>query len=152
MFLSIPGDMFSQLLRRLSAPAPPARPESQAALAALLVRVARADGAYAPDEATQIDRVLGARFALSPFAAAALRVEGEMLEANAADTVQFTRALKDTVPLEERADLMETMWSVVLADRARAAEEEAVMRMVASLLGLSDRDSALARQRAAREN
>lgn len=143
--------MFSQILRRLSTAAPPARPESQAALAAMMVRLARSDGVYAPDEAAQIDRVLGARFALSPFAAAALRAEGERLEANAADTVQFTRALKEAVPLEERAELMETMWSVVLADGARAAEEEAAMRMVASLLGLSDRDSALARQRAAQD-
>ena len=141
--------MFSQLLRRLAAPAPPARPESQVALAALLVRLARSDGVYAPEEAAQITLVLAARFAMSPFAAAALRVEGEALEANAADTVQFTRALKDAVPLQDRAGLMQTLWSVVLADGARAAEEEAVMRMVASLLGLSDRDSALARQRAA---
>jgi uncharacterized tellurite resistance protein B-like protein len=141
--------MFSQLMRRLSTPAPPARPESRVALAALLVRLARADGVYAPDEAAEIDRVMAARFALSPFTAAALRAEGEALEAEAADTVQFTRALKDAVPLEGRAALMETLWSVVLADGARAAEEEAVMRMVASLLGLSDRDSALARQRVA---
>ena len=141
--------MFSQLLRRLAASAPPARPESRVALAALLVRLARSDGVYAPEEAAQITLVLAARFAMSPFAAAALRVEGEALEANAADTVQFTRALKDAVALEDRASLMQTLWSVVLADGARAAEEEAVMRMVASLLGLSDRDSALARQRAA---
>lgn len=141
--------MFSQLLRHLSAPAPPARPESRLALAALLVRLARADGDYAPSEAAQITLVLAARFGLSPFTAAALRIEGEALEANAADTVQFTRALKEVVALQDRASLMQTLWSVVLADGARAAEEEAVMRMVASLLGLSDRTSALARQRAA---
>ena len=141
--------MFSQLLRHLSAPTPPARPELRVALAALLVRLARADGIYAPGEAAQITLVLAARFGLSPFAAAALRVQGEALEADAADTVQFTRALKDAVPLEDRTGLLQTMWTVVLADGARAAEEEAVMRMVASLLGLSDRDSALARQRAA---
>lgn len=141
--------MFSQLLRRLASPAVPARPESRVALAALLVRLARTDGVYTPGEAAQIDRALAAWFGLSPFATAALRVQGEALEADAADTVQFTRALKDAVPLEVRTSLIETMWSVVLADGARAAEEEAVMRMVASLLGLSDRTSALARQRAA---
>lgn len=140
--------MFSQLLRRLSTPAPPSRPESQVALAALLVRLARADGVYAVTEAAQIDRVLAARFALSPFAAAALRAQGEALEADAADTVKFTRALKEAVPLEDRAALMQTLWSVVLVDGTRAAEEDREMRMVASLLGLSDRDSARARQRA----
>jgi uncharacterized tellurite resistance protein B-like protein len=142
--------MFSQLMRRLSAPAPPApRAESRLALAALLVRLARVDGVYTPAEAAQIDRLLSGRFGLSPFAAAALRSDGEVLESVASDTVQFTRALKDAVPLEDRAALMETLWSLVLVDGARAAEEEQVMRMVAKLLGLSDRDSALARQRAA---
>ena len=141
--------MFSQLLRHLAAPAPPSRPESRLALAALMVRLARADGVYAAEEAAQIDRLLAARFALSPFAAATMRREGEVLEADAADTVQFTRAIKDAVPLEDRADLMQVLWSVVLADGARSAEEEQVMRMAAGLLGLSDRESALARQRAA---
>ncbi|MGQ0565130.1 MAG: TerB family tellurite resistance protein [Gemmobacter sp.] len=142
--------MFAQLLRRLSAPAPPAaRPDSALALAALLVRLARADGVYAPEEAAQIDRMLARQFALSPFAATALRAQAEAFEAAAADTVQFTRALKEAVPLEDRAALMQVMWSVVLADGARGAEEEQLMRMVSSLLGLTDRDSALARQRVA---
>ena len=141
--------MFSQLLRHFHSPAPHARPESRLALAALMVRLARADEIYATAEAAQIDRLLAARFALSPFAAAALRTEAEVLEAGAADTVQFTRAIKDAVALEDRADLMQALWSVVLADGERTAEEEQVMRMAASLLGLTDRDSALARQRAA---
>ena len=78
-------------------------------------------------------------------------IEAEALEAEAPDTVRFTRALKEAVPLEDRAALVEAMWSVALADGARDAEEDQLMRLVANLLGLGDRDSALARQRAARE-
>jgi uncharacterized tellurite resistance protein B-like protein len=141
--------MFSQLLRRLTAPLPaPPSPESGLALAALLVRLARADGLYTPAETAGIDRVLSDRLGLSPFAAAALRARAEVLEAAAADMVRFTRALKDAVPLEDRAALMECLWSVALADGTRTAEEDQMMRVTASLLGLSDRDSALARQRA----
>ncbi len=143
--------MFDALLRRLSGPAAalPA-PEARLALAALLVRLARADGRYTPEEARRIDRVLAARHALSPFAATALRAEAEALEAAAPDTVRFTRALKDAVPLEDRAGLVEALWTVALADGTRSAEEEQVIRLAASLLGLTDRDSALARQRAER--
>ncbi|MEO9822535.1 MAG: TerB family tellurite resistance protein, partial [Paracoccaceae bacterium] len=36
---------------------------------------------------------------------------------------------------------------VVLADGTRAKEEDALMRLVANLLGISDRDSAIARQK-----
>ena len=43
---------------------------------------------------------------------------------------------------------MRALWQVVLADGARDAEEDALMRLLASLLGVNDRDSALARQRA----
>ncbi len=141
--------MFDALLRRLAGPpAPLPGPEARLALAALLVRLGRADGSYGHEEAARIDRVLAARYPLSPFAAASLRVEAEQLENEAPDTVRFTRALKDAVPLEDRAGLLEALWSVALADGVRDADEEQVIRMVAPLLGLNDRESALARQRA----
>jgi uncharacterized tellurite resistance protein B-like protein len=142
--------MFASLLRHLtqSRPDPLGAEDVQVALAALLVRVARADDTYAQAEATRIDRVLAERFALSPFAASALRAQGEALETAAPDTVRFTRALKAAVPLEDRAGLLTALWSVALADGARDQDEEALIRTVAPLLGLSDIDSALARQKA----
>ena len=144
--------MFDALLRRLAAPAP-ALPETEAhlALAALLVRLARSDGDYSAVEVARIDRVLAQRHALTPAAAAALRSEAETLETEAPDTVRFTRALKNALPLENRADLVQAMWSVALADGQRDAHEDRLMRLVSNLLGLSDRDSALARQRAAQQ-
>lgn len=144
--------MFASLLRQLTQPQSGrlGADDVQVALAALLVRVARADDAYAQAEASRIDRVLAERFGLSPFAASALRVQGEALETEASDTVRFTRALKAAVPLEDRTGLLTALWSVALADGARDQDEEALIRTVASLLGLSDVDSALARQRAGR--
>jgi uncharacterized tellurite resistance protein B-like protein len=138
------------LLRRLLAPDPARLPEpdAQLALAALLVRVARSDGLYAAEEVERIDRVLGLRHGLDPFAAAKLRTEAEEVEREAPDTVRFTRALKDAVALEDRAELMTALWSVALADGLREAHEDRLMRLVANLLGLTDVDSALARQRA----
>ena len=145
--------MLEAILRRLSGqdPAPLPPPDARLALAALLVRVARTDGFYAAEEVERIDRVLTARYGLSPFEATALRAQAEGLEQAAPDTVRFTRALKDAVPLEDRAALVEALWSVALVDQTRDADEDALIRMVASLLGLTDRDSALARQRAVRE-
>jgi uncharacterized tellurite resistance protein B-like protein len=142
--------MFASLLRRLSQPQPDrlGADDVQVALAALLVRVARADDTYAEAEARRIDRVLAGQFALSPFAASALRVQGETLEAEAPDTVRFTRALKAAVPVEDRAGLLTALWAVALADGARDQDEESLIRTVVPLLGLSDVDSALARQRA----
>ena len=70
-----------------------------------------------------------------------------MLEAEAPDTVRFTRAIKDAVPYEDRMGVIEALWDVVLADGARDDEEDAMLRLIAPLLGVNDRDSNLARQR-----
>lgn len=141
------------LIRRLMAPEPSRLPEPDAelALAALLVRIARTDGLYAAEEVERIDRVLAHRHGLDPFAAAKLRTEAEELEREAPDTVRFTRALKDAVALEDRAELMTALWSVALADGMREAHEDRLMRLVANLLGVTDVESALARQKAERE-
>ena len=142
--------MVLDLLRRLASPQPIPLPEPDArvALAALLVRIARADGHYAPEEVARIDRILATRYDLSPFEAVSLRRDAEEVEAEAPDTVRFTRALKDAVAYEDRAHLVETLWQVVLADGIRDPEENALLRTVAPLLGVTDQDSALARQRA----
>ncbi len=141
--------MFSDLLRGLLAPAP-ARlpdPDSRRAMAALLVRIARADGDYSEEEIERIDRILARRYGLSPFDAVALRREGETFEQMAPDTVRFTRAIKDAVDYDHREGVIEAMWEVVLADGVRDTEEDTLLRLVANLLGVNDRDSNLARQR-----
>ena len=142
--------MFEGLLRRMTAPQPDPLTEddSRLALAALLVRVAKADGEYARVEIDQIDRVLAARYGLGPFEVTKLRAEAETLEQEAPDTVRFTRAIKDAVPHEDREAIMEALWTVALADGGRDHEEDALMRLVAPMLGINDRDSAHARQRA----
>ena len=142
--------MFADLLRRLTTPEPGdfTEPDARLALAALMVRVARSDGNYEMVEISRIDRILMQRHDLDAWGAAALRKEAEDLEAEAPDTVRFTRAIKDAVPLEERISVIEALWSVVLADGERDQEEDGLLRLLVNLLGIADRDSALARQRA----
>ena len=141
--------MFGDLIRRLTEPEPAPLPDTDArlALGALLVRVARTDGDYAAEEIARIDRILLRRYALSPFEATALRKDAEALEAEAPDTVRFTRAIKDAVPYEDREAVIEALWDVVLADGTRDHEEDALLRLIAQMLGINDRDSNLARRR-----
>jgi len=143
--------MFADFLNRLIQPQPQrlSGADSNLALAALLVRVARADGHYDAGEAARILSVLRERYDLDEAAGLALRAEAEVLEAEAPDTVRFTRAIKDAVPYEDRADVIEGLWSVVLTDGHRDHAEDTFLRLVANLLGVSDVDSALARQRVA---
>ena len=145
--------MFADFLRRLTQPEPAQLPDQDArlALTALLVRVARSDETYDDDERTLIDKIAAGRFGLSPFEASALRREAEQLESEAPDTVRFTCAIKDAVPFEARLGVIEALWQVVLADGTRDEAEDALLRMVAPMLGISDVDSAMARQRVTRE-
>ena len=71
-----------------------------------------------------------------------------MIEAEAPDTVRFTRTIKDRIELADRHDVLAAMWEVTYADGERSADEETLVRLVAGLLGINDRDSGLARQRA----
>tara|TARA_B110000037_G_scaffold120756_1_gene137979 strand:- start:3733 stop:4152 length:420 start_codon:yes stop_codon:yes gene_type:complete len=118
------------------------------AMAALMVRIAKSDDDYAVAECERIDAVLSVLYSLSTSEASALRLQAETLEADAPDTVRFTRAIKEEVPYEERFDVVRALWQVVLADGERDHEEDALMRLLASLLGVNDRDSAIARQQA----
>ncbi|MDE3078757.1 MAG: TerB family tellurite resistance protein [Paracoccaceae bacterium] len=141
--------MFADLLRSLLAPEPHRLndPDARLALAALLVRIARVDGEYSDVEITRIDRILSRRYGLSPFDAIELRHRAEELEAQAPDTVRFTRAIKDAVDYDHREGVIEALWEVVLADGTRDTEEDSLLRLLANLLGVNDRDSNLARQR-----
>ena len=142
--------MFGEFLKRLTAPTPEQLPNSDArlALTALLVRIARSDGHYDSSEKAQIQSVVGQRYNLGQSDAQDLLQDAEALEAEAPDTVRFTRAIKDAVPYEDRLGVVEALWSVALADGARDDAEDAILRLSAKLLGVNDRDSALARQRA----
>ena len=64
--------------------------------------------------------------------------------------MQFTRLIKEAVPYEERIGVVEALWRVAVADGINA-DEHGMMRLVANLLGVSDQDSALARQRVLRD-
>jgi uncharacterized tellurite resistance protein B-like protein len=141
--------MFGEFIKRLTQPDPTPLPDADArlALTALMVRIARADGRYSAAEVARIDSICARRYGLDSMGATALRAQAEALETEAPDTVRFTRAIKDAVPYDARLDVIEALWEVVLADGTRAHEEDAMVRMATGFLGISDRDSAIARQK-----
>ncbi|MDO5632155.1 MAG: TerB family tellurite resistance protein [Paracoccus sp. (in: a-proteobacteria)] len=142
--------MFRNLLSRLFSDEPLPRPlaseDAEVAVAALLVRVARADDHYTAAERERIDRVLARRRGLNPEEATARRLAAEMIEAEAPDTVRFTRLVKERIALDDRIGVIAAMWEVAYADNQRSAGEESLIRLVAGLLGVTDRESAVARQ------
>ena len=141
--------MFGSFLKSLLEPQaePLHDDDARLAMTALLVRLARADNEYAAAEIHRITQVIMARYELAEPDAIALRETAETLEQEAPDTVRFTRAIKDRVAYEDRIAVVEALWQVALADGNRDAEEDALLRLVVSLLGVTDVDSASARRR-----
>lgn len=121
--------------------------DARLAIASVLVMAARADDHYEATEEAMIDRTLMARFKLSAAEAKGLRQQGEEAEAEAIDIYQFTRAIKDAIPHDDRLAIVEELWRVILADGMRDPHEDSLMRQIVDRLGLSPMDSALARQK-----
>ena len=122
--------------------------DARLAITALMIRVARSDADYTKAELNNIISLISARFKLSNDEANELIKEAELVEEQAPDTVRFTKSIKSAIDFDDRIAIIEDLWSVVLTDSFRDTNEDALIRTVVSLLGVSDKDSAFARQRA----
>ena len=142
--------MISNFLRSILSeqPNPVSGEDANIALAALLVRIAKSDSQYDTSEVETIKRVLIKQFRMSEEKSISTIKIAEQMEAEAPDTVRFTRALKNTIPYESRRQIIEGLWQVALADGARDSQEDAIIRLAAKLLGVTDVQSAEARKSA----
>ena len=122
--------------------------DARLAITAFMIRVARSDDDYSKAELNNIISLISARFKLSNDEANELIKEAELVEEQAPDTVRFTKSIKSAIDFDDRIAIIEDLWSVVLTDSFRDTNEDALIRTVVSLLGVSDKDSAFARQRA----
>jgi uncharacterized tellurite resistance protein B-like protein len=122
-------------------------PCAELATAALMVEAAMTDGVYADVEHDRIMEILTESFKLSQADAEAMLSQAEDLAEQAVDHHRFTKIVK-ALPHEQRMVMMTHLWSVALADGERDAHEDALLRRLAPLLALSDRDRAAARQAA----
>ena len=120
---------------------------SNSAIAAILVRAAKTDNEYTESEKKLIDHLLANNLNISKEDARILRLRGQELEMEINDNVQLTRIIKQDIPYEDRHQLIEQLWSIVLDDNNRTPEENKLMRVLTHLLGISDVNSAKARSK-----
>ena len=141
-----------RLFAAAGSPAPAPSPENavnelQLAAAALLAEAAMCDDGFDDAERTAIRGLVAGHFGLSESEAAALV---EAAEASAADSnhlMGFTRVIKDNYSPEERIELIEMIWEVVYADGVLHDYEDSLLRRIAGLVYVSDRDRGDARKR-----
>lgn len=117
------------------------------AASALLVETAIMDGQFDDAERGTITRLLGARFSLSAEDAEALVAEAEAAVAESHQLFRFTKAINDHFSPEQRVELMEMLWEVAYADGVIDAYEENLLRRIAGLIYVTDRDRGSTRNR-----
>ena len=116
------------------------------ALTAIFIRIAKLDGNFDSSEQKKIKELVKKRFELDEEKTESVLNMAAKLEGQSNDNIQFTKIIKERVAYEERFNLLKDSWVLVMADGKRTYEEDGFMRLFSSLLGLSDKDNALARQ------
>ena len=122
--------------------------ELRLAAAAILVEAALTDGREDEREFALIRRVLADQFGLGAAETERLVERATEIAHHSVDWNRFTRVLKQGFDAGERLWMLEMLWQVVLADGELHAWEDTLVRQVAALLGIDDRERAMARQRA----
>lgn len=153
--LYAPENELDQMLKRLQSlfqsPAAPgtdnAFDDIKIATAALLVCAAMMDTKLGEDERLQIGEILRRSFELTDDETEDLLELGEQAEGDAVDLFGWTRTLKDAYDADERLRLVEGLWEVVYADGVLHEYEANLLRRIAGLIYVPDRDVGFARQR-----
>ena len=115
------------------------RNDVELALAALLVELARADFVENPEEFAEI-RDLLARYLQAPERVDALLNEAAHRADRAVSLHEFTRQLNLELSEPQKLEVVEMLWRVSLADGRIDAHEGHLVRKVAGLLHVRERD------------
>lgn len=131
-----------------SAPAPAAdADELNLAVAVLLVEAARMDEDFGPEERATIAGLLEERLSLPAEEARELMASADEVAEEMGDLWSFARVVKDRFSEDERIGMIEMLWDVAYADGELHHYEANLLRRIAGLIYVSDRDSGLARKR-----
>ncbi len=126
--------------------------ELQLAVAALLLEAAIVvDGQFDENERDTILHMLEHRFGLSPADAQGLLATAKQRVEGSAQLFRFTSTINSRLPRERRVEVIEMLWQVAYADGVLDPLEDSLLRRVAGLIDVSDRDRGDAKLRVLRD-
>lgn len=125
-----------------------ARDDLELAVAALLIEAARMDSVFGAEERALIERLLAKRFALDPADLKTLVDEAQHKVENSAQYYPFTSLITRRLECAQRAEIIEMLWRVAYSDGVLDPHEDMLIRQIAGLIHVPDRERGLARQRA----
>ncbi len=141
--------MFHQLMNFIKAPETARPADLRTAVAILLVEAAFRDDTFAPEERAAIARLLIEKFGLSKEECAQLLAASEAKVQHMVQLQPYTHAIFEQMAPQERVAFIEMLWEVAYADGVLDPEEDAMIRKIAGLIYVEDRDRVMARKRVA---
>jgi uncharacterized tellurite resistance protein B-like protein len=141
--------MFEAILKFLSDPAPAhlLADQPQLMVAALLVEAANRNDRFPEPERRAIRRILSERYPLDDLQLDQLLASADRLAEESVQLFRFTDGLCKRLDPEQRVRVIEMLWEVAYADGVLTADEDSLIRQVAGLLTVPDRQRGEARQR-----
>ena len=121
------------------------------ATAVLLLEIAHADGEVSPEEKALIRRLLEDEFDLDNATRRELLQMAEETRRESVDLHEFTTQINHNFSQPEKEQIIESFWQLAFADGRLDAHEEAMMRQLGHLIGLSQRQLIDAKLRARRQ-
>ncbi len=126
----------------------PNEQDIQLAAASLMFELIRSDGSVDDVEIEQLGTILCSHFNLKEADVDALIDDAKNSAEEAISLHGFTRKICDSWNNEQRVQLIENLWVLALADQTIDAHERHLVRKVAGLLYLTDRQINVAQETA----
>lgn len=144
--------MIDRLLRLLdgreSPNTTPSDEDLRIAVAALLVETARMDQSFEDAERAVIASLLTKRFGLPAASVSSLIKRADRRASDLVQYFPFTHNINQMMTQQEKTEFVEMLWRVAYADGVLDPHEDQLIRQIAGLIHVPDRDRMLARKRA----
>jgi len=121
--------------------------EYKVACTALLCEAASMDGVFDDNEKKLILVLIQKQFNVDENEANKIYIEGKSLAENSAQLYGFTRIIKESWDNKKRISLLEMLWELAYVDGELDASEDMLIRRIAGLIHVEDRDRIEAKQR-----
>jgi uncharacterized tellurite resistance protein B-like protein len=148
--------MFDALMRifqtakpqKMQAAPPPREPNPRLSVAVLMVEAAVQDEIFCARERAMIQSLLTRRFDLTADEFSQLMATAEEQNKRMVQLHGHTSDISDTMAMAERIALIGMLWDVAYADGRLHPEEDLLIRRIAGLISVGDRDRVFARNQA----
>lgn len=129
---------FGKTLANSASPAEASpRHDARVAVCALLLEMAKIDETFTDAEMAKIMSVLKKRYGVSEEDADALVSAAEKELAGSIDYWQFARLINENYSIDEKIEVIETLWRIVFVDGKMDKYENHLMHKLATLLRLT---------------